>query len=279
MSRLFYFAFLLAFITFVRCQKNQIPTLERVQDKFDQTRKGHLFKIDECFSLFLQGVELKYDDIKLKVEELTNLTPIAGSCPIARKKDQDDKKDDGKDVDMVEEAFIKFSYKVADKVGGLDLTEIQIEIKTLKDVTYSSWSVSEVYVSGKTSKSDKFEQVKLNYDALEIPSNNSFSCSGFELTKSFKNAKPDKDDAFIKKFQRLTIKDLQIQPFDFKNDEFHDSFNCSTWFTIGTFAGLIILILFTSILAFGLLYIMTIKTNDRFEDPKGKPLNVGQIDG
>lgn len=211
--------------------------------------------------MFLKGIELKYDDVKLDIAHLTNLKAEEGKCPQAvnkGKKSNDEDKD--KETGTVEEAYLKFSYDVSDTVVGLDLKKVLVELKTTKDLGYNSWFLSEANIHG-TLSSGKTEIIKLNYEHLEIGSNNSYSCTGLEFTKSFLNEKKDKEDSFLKKFQKLTIKDLQLQPF--KEKVFVDSYSCATWFTIGTFAGLIILILFTSILAFGLLYIMTIKANDR----------------
>lgn len=63
-----------------------------------------------------------------------------------------------------------------------------------------------------------------------------------------------------------------------KRDRFSESFSCSTFFTIPMWMGLIVIILFTVILASGIYLLFEVKTMDRFDDPKGKSITVPLTD-
>lgn len=73
----------------------------------------------------------------------------------------------------------------------------------------------------------------------------------------------------------VEIKGLQIQPFDGRNGTFTNNvWDCTGFFSIGIWMGLISTLVLGMILAFGLCMIMDIKTMDRFDDPKGKMFSV-----
>lgn len=97
----------------------------------------------------------------------------------------------------------------------------------------------------------------------------SFSCVDLEL----RSTKP-KDQKYT---LILKLKRLQVQPFklpDNKKKVFADSYDCSTWFTIPLWIGFLVILFFTTILAFGVYALMDIKTPDRFENPKGKTITI-----
>lgn len=74
----------------------------------------------------------------------------------------------------------------------------------------------------------------------------------------------------------ITMQRFQVQPFQrFRNNSiFNDSFDCATWTSMATWMGLIVVIVLTIILASGIYMIADIKTNDKFENPKGKTLTI-----
>ncbi|GAB1601390.1 V-type proton ATPase subunit S1-like [Argonauta hians] len=72
---------------------------------------------------------------------------------------------------------------------------------------------------------------------------------------------------------------LQVQPFDGRNGTFTNNvWDCTGFFTIGIWMGLISTLILGIILAFGLCMITDIKTMDRFDDPKGKMFSVPVMD-
>ena len=67
---------------------------------------------------------------------------------------------------------------------------------------------------------------------------------------------------------------LQVQPFNVNNGTFEYAYDCVGFFTIPIFmglitAGILILILFTGVLA-----MFSLTTMDRFDDPKGPAIHV-----
>jgi len=73
----------------------------------------------------------------------------------------------------------------------------------------------------------------------------------------------------------LTLNRFQIQPFESsRNVVFEESYDCTTWFTIPLWMGFLTVIMFTFISAVGVYMLFSIKTMDRFENPKGKTITV-----
>lgn len=104
---------------------------------------------------------------------------------------------------------------------------------------------------------------------IGAPLDNSFCCSsGVWFNVENKN-NPDIVGVFFK--------ELQIQP-NFNSTEkmtkFGDAYDCVGFVSSAIWSGLFITFLLLGIVAFGITYIMDIRTMDRFDDPKGKTITV-----
>ena len=226
---------------------------KQVQDKLDSHRIGSLLNVDDCFNLFIVSGEIHYQAQNPDI--LTDFKALNGSCTkLAVKKDDVEAKDDDKKVEpKTKEAEIIFSAQLKkESKAASDLKEIIVKIKVVHHLIEKHWSISEVQLNASN------EIIELDVDQPITPANHSFSCADLELHKSIRI---EEQAEFTKLFTKIKLRDFQIQPFD--GAVFLDSYDCATWFTIGTFSGFIVLVLFTFILAFGICYIMSIKTNDR----------------
>lgn len=211
--------------------------------------------LDDCFSLFIGKAQLFYGT---ESSFFQTISVTEGHC--AFKQMVPDKEHPGKEKHASDEAEIKVDLKSAKFTGKNKDTPLLIDLTMVISTTYlpsiEYWSVSNISLIGPESK-----EIWLVGDYLHAPLNHSYSCGNVALHKA-PSSLPDLDkESFVNKFVKIVLKDFQIQPF--KGDQFNDSYDCASWFSIGTFAGLLVLILFTFILAFGILYIMNIKTNDR----------------
>ena len=228
--------------------------------------------MDECFILFIQKGQLEYD---ADFGKFKSITGVSGSCAT----NVTSKNEKGEEIVKEKIADIRFKISLINEEkpsldNHKDLKEIDLSMKIKLDLYTQWWNVSEIVVYGQ----DK--QVKLTGDYLHFPFSYSYSCGNLELHKLKDQEDKNDKNSFINLFKVISFNRFQIQPFlgDENESTFSKSYGCESWFTIGTLTGLFILILFTSILAFGIFYIINIKTNDRFEDPKGKPLNIGNTD-
>lgn len=98
----------------------------------------------------------------------------------------------------------------------------------------------------------------------------SFSCGSLDLQNKNRTLATQVSLQFLR---------FQIQPFPSSSKaadglRFEDSFDCTVWMSEPLWMGLITTLLFTTIVSVGVYLLFTIKTMDRFENPKGKPLNV-----
>ncbi|XP_071981043.1 V-type proton ATPase subunit S1 [Engystomops pustulosus] len=77
---------------------------------------------------------------------------------------------------------------------------------------------------------------------------------------------------------RITITDFQIQAFNVTGMRFSYASDCAGFFSPGIWMGLITTLLFVFILTYGLHMVMSLKTMDRFDDPKGPSISVPQTE-
>lgn len=71
---------------------------------------------------------------------------------------------------------------------------------------------------------------------------------------------------------QITLKRLQLYPQE--GESFPESYDCATWFTSTLWVGTVVSIFYIFILFVAVLYLLDVKTNDRFDDPKGKTITV-----
>lgn len=148
-------------------------------------------------------------------------------------------------------------------VGSLGRSNIDLELKMkVRDQIYWIGYGSTLRGIGK-------QPLDLKDSIMTASSGFSFSCSKLKLYS------PLPSNTTLITVQ-LQIERFQIQPFFTENPRkiFADSFDCATWFTIPLWVGVFFLILFSAILALGIMMLFSIKTMDRFENPKGKTITV-----
>lgn len=74
---------------------------------------------------------------------------------------------------------------------------------------------------------------------------------------------------------KIVFEEVQLQPFwDAPADVFGDAWHCVGFTTGGILSGLFLILIFIIIGAYGIAWMMDIRTMDRFDDPKGKTIIV-----
>jgi hypothetical protein len=74
----------------------------------------------------------------------------------------------------------------------------------------------------------------------------------------------------------LSFPGMMLQVFDLKEAKFGPSWQCGEIFSIALWVGLIVTFFFALVCYWGFSMLANIHTMDRFEDPKGKPIQVPQ---
>ena len=74
----------------------------------------------------------------------------------------------------------------------------------------------------------------------------------------------------------LSFPDMRVQAFEVPRPEFGPEWECGDIMSIGLWIGLLITLFFGLICICGFSMLANIQTNDRFDDPKGKPIHVPQ---
>lgn len=70
----------------------------------------------------------------------------------------------------------------------------------------------------------------------------------------------------------LTLKGIQVQPYNTNNNTFGESFDCVGFFTVPIWSGIFISFLLMFVLTIALVAISEIKPPNRFENKSGKQL-------
>ena len=172
------------------------------------------------------------------------------------------------------------------KMGNTNVTKISITYKNettiAQEVTLAL--VFDIYQGGYWELKDSestvtvkdSETYEFNLTDNSVYANHDFSFSCGEMNLRARDLKKNK----VIHQLRMVIHRMQLQPYPPKSEQlvFLDSFDCSTWFTIPLLSGLAVSILLTSILAMGVYALLMIKTPDRFESVKSKPLLIATSD-
>ncbi|XP_023222799.1 V-type proton ATPase subunit S1-like [Centruroides sculpturatus] len=140
-------------------------------------------------------------------------------------------------------------------------------LKLIFNTKSADWFLEEASFSF-SAKDIKEDNISLVFSKIDAPRKFSYSC--YNTIFKIRNVTAISGN--------ITFDFFQIQPFKIGSDNFAESFDCVTFFTIPIWMGFMVVILLTAILAFGIYMLFSIHTMDRFDDPKGKPLSVPTTD-
>lgn len=236
--------------------------VEGVPPQCNATSKdpGCLYKVEDCIFLWAQRAKIE------TIADVEGKTPKIVSGEIILNNQNSDIK--GK----------CFQSENTTMVASMDLTfknfpnfSEQVQLNTVlrkSSIVGGYWSVEKATLSLPGE-----EDISLHSKSITASAGFSFSCSSLKLEGREKTEKGKVNKLYIFSLYRM-----QLQPFYSNATVFVDSFDCSTWMTIPTFMGLMAMLLFTMIVATGVTFLASIKTPDRFESAKSKPLTIATSD-
>ncbi|XP_030050005.1 V-type proton ATPase subunit S1 [Microcaecilia unicolor] len=117
-----------------------------------------------------------------------------------------------------------------------------------------------------------------NASQVTAPSNYSFHCGYVSnLPEHGSILVPKGTDSFTQLWM-VYFEEFQIQGFNVTYGNFSYASDCSGFFSAGIWMGLVTTFLLVFILTYGLHMVMSLKTMDRFDDPKGPSISVPQTE-
>jgi len=162
-----------------------------------------------------------------------------------------------------------------DKTGDLSVSNFNLNV-ALKLISKQYWTVSKLLLSvtgiaGGENYEYKDQQLISSFEPT-APLKMSFHCSRFGPwvgagTVENKNFTP-----------QVEFSNFQMEAFMKNNSKFGPSYDCVGFFSIGIWSGIFVTIILLSILSWGITMVMSVKTMDRFDDAKSKPISVGTGD-
>uniref|UniRef100_A0A8D0B7C6 ATPase H+ transporting accessory protein 1 n=1 Tax=Salvator merianae TaxID=96440 RepID=A0A8D0B7C6_SALMN len=115
-----------------------------------------------------------------------------------------------------------------------------------------------------------------NATQITAPSNYSFTCtkvSNHPTSGAILVPNTTSDNQW-----KLLMADFQIQSFNVTGERFSRASDCAGFFSPGIWMGLLTSLLLVAIFTYGLHMVMSLKTMDRFDDPKGPTISVPQTE-
>lgn len=222
--------------------RRSVGEINSAVDANDIPVNGSLFASSDCILLYSKGFTFQYKDVYFNVLNDTKMTyQVSSEC---LQNTSDSISISFKGPPQIKTLELSFSFNANDSNGDWTCTEASLDI--------------DGQFGGKPIK----EKLSFNCsDNLEAPTKYSYSC----VTVTFKNENEN---------GTLTFKNFQVQPFNVKNGTFEYAYDCTGFFTIPIFMGLIIAGILILILSSGVLAMFSLTTMDRFDDPKGPGIHV-----
>jgi len=139
------------------------------------------------------------------------------------------------------------------------------------------WTLTKITADQMTLGNDNLRETEIKVKSklgyiVTAPLGTAFDCSDVGMFMPAASAKKEHEKYKI----GLSFPGMVLQVFDLKEPKFGPSWQCGEIFSIALWVGLIVTFFFALVCWWGFSMLANINTMDRFEDPKGKPIQVPQ---
>jgi len=176
---------------------------------------------------------------------------------------------------------VNFKWDQVDFKGKKDktikLTSLSAKLTFTRKLKEYSLTGAEVVSAtiGDTTLTNNQLQAHSDYGSMSAPVGSSFCCSNLGMLKPTKATLNRTDTG---KFAvGLSFPKVKLQVFDVKQSP-GPCTECAFGIPIGFWMGLIVTLIFALVCYYGFSMLASITTNDRWDDPKGMPIQVPQHD-
>lgn len=201
---------------------------------------GSLFIDAGCILVYFKGLKLNLKTLNTTYDVFNNASDLSfKAVPDCQQNTTDS---------------VKISF------GGLqNITKLDLSFSFTTNASNGEWKCTDVSLDivGKNDINGRFSYNCS--DILTAPTIYSYSCINVKLTSSDSS---------------ISFKSFQVQPFNVKNGTFAYGYDCTGFFTIPIFMGLISSGVLLIILFIAVLVMFSLTTMDRFDDPKGPTIHV-----
>ncbi|XP_053207803.1 V-type proton ATPase subunit S1-like [Panonychus citri] len=248
-------------LVLVQLSISQTPTIEVCSGNIlgDKNPNGCLIIIKDCVYLYMEKIEINW---KINnVEGSETIMPVVTQPEVKAQCGAESSKSIG--YAYPSQFGLTFSKGLTNSTS--------ITFDTIVDVSKANnyWVLANSTVNLKVGN-DAGRVFDLRTSEIYAANTFSFHCSQAKIN-SIRLSSDNSGDYVI-----VSVKRLQFQPFISRNPNmfFTDNYDCAKWFTISTWMGFLAILLFTVIVATGVYFLSQIRTMDRFENPKAKPISV-----
>jgi len=174
---------------------------------------------------------------------------------------------------------VNFKWDQVDFKGKKDktikLTSLSAKLtftRKLKEYSLTGAEVVSATIDG-TSLTNNQLQAHSDYGSMSAPVGSSFCCSNLGMLKPTKATLNTTGQFAV----GLSFPKVKLQVFDVKQSP-GPCTECAFGIPIGFWMGLIVTLIFALVCYYGFSMLASITTNDRWDDPKGMPIQVPQHD-
>jgi len=174
---------------------------------------------------------------------------------------------------------VNFKWDQVDFKGKKDktikLTSLSAKLtftRKLKEYSLTGAEVVSATIDG-TSLTNNQLQAHSDYGSMSAPVGSSFCCSNLGMLKPTKATLNTTEKFAV----GLSFPKVKLQVFDVKQSP-GPCTECAFGIPIGFWMGLIVTLIFALVCYYGFSMLASITTNDRWDDPKGMPIQVPQHD-
>ncbi|CAD5118786.1 DgyrCDS7465 [Dimorphilus gyrociliatus] len=224
----------------------------------EKEKKQPVPTILKCGLIYLKGANISLNALQSKDPAQKYYVPVKSS---------DIKADCAKDG----KATVTIPFEDGDKKIELSVELMSTILTKNKAFTNPPYQLSNYSVHLKTEKGEEVNFVSPRVDS--VGPRKSFHCGNLVLNNKHEPGKRTYDVSVI-----LNSYQIQMNVTEPKEAVFHNAEDCVGFFTTAIWSGLIAVFVLVVVLVFAILMIMDIKTMDRFDDPKGKHLNLGKTE-
>lgn len=137
--------------------------------------------------------------------------------------------------------------------------------------------IDAIYTNGKDKRDEPIHADLCSATKIETEGPFSYSCKAPSIfwATTVNSNKPYSCSMNSSNPIGIKFKDLQVQPYYVNGrGRFSEASDCVGFFSIGIWMGLFAMVVMLLIFAFGIIMISDLKTQNRFDDPRGKPLQI-----
>lgn len=169
---------------------------------------------------------------------------------------------------------VVFSFKIDAKSK---IKTVTLSMRIASSLSEGYWEISHANLTITRADIDRKRTFPLRVSEMYASLTHSYSCAKLDLQTQHRK-KSDNETGRIEPHAKITLDRFQLQPFpELESVVFGPSFDCSTWFSVPSFMGLVLILFMTTIIIIGVHFLQKMETNDFKYSKEGQLFTQSQV--